>query len=102
MVGKGSLVSPCDGAGLPAGSSESYPPEGVAMLQTFQAFRIGPRWGAAKMDPIVMKDTRQRRPPGRRYIMGPCVVPYDWPPVRKPISFRHTRAKDRERSYRKD
>ena len=26
MVGKGSLVSPCDGAGLPAGISESYPP----------------------------------------------------------------------------
>ena len=28
--------------------------------------------------------------------------PYDWPPVRKSISFRHTRAKDREEGYRKD
>lgn len=51
MVGKGSLFSPCDGAGLPAGSSESYPPEGAAMLQACQAFRIGATLGSRKDGP---------------------------------------------------
>lgn len=46
MAGKWSLVSPCNGAGLPAGSSESYPPEGAAMLQACQAFRIGATLGS--------------------------------------------------------
>lgn len=50
MVGKWSLVSPCNGAGLPAGSSESYPPEGAAMLQACQAFRIGATLGSRQYE----------------------------------------------------
>lgn len=48
MVGRWSLVFPCDGADLPAGSSESYPPEGAAMLQECQAFRVGVTLGSLK------------------------------------------------------
>lgn len=50
MAGKWSLVSPCNGAGLPAGSSESYPPEEAAMLQACQAFRIGATLGSRQYE----------------------------------------------------
>lgn len=80
MVGKGSLVSPCDGAGLPDRAT----------------------LGSRKDGPHCDEGHQAEKAAREKVHNGPCVVPYDWPPEMKPFPFRHTREKDRKEGYRKD